>query len=220
MKKLNLLLASVFALLLTGCATNPQHSDYSAYKRLNPKSILVLPPLNDTNDIGATYGVLSTVTAPIAEAGYYVFPVAVVDQTFKENGLQNAGEIHQVPLPKLQQIFGTDAVLYLSIEEYGAVYQVIQSNVIVTVKANLVDAKTGTSLWRGQASASSAEKEGNGGGGLVGILVTAVVKQMIHSVGDAGYPIARITSNRLFSPMSAGGLLYGPRSPLFSTNAK
>ena len=220
MKILQTLFISACALWLGGCATQTQHFDYSAYKQARPKSILVLPPLNNTNDIGATYGVLSTVTAPIAEAGYYVFPVAVVDKTFKENGLQNAGEIHQTPLPKLQQIFGTDAVLYITVDKYGAVYQVLQSNVVVTAEANLVDARTGTSLWKGKASASSAETQGNNGGGLVVLLVTAVIKQMINSVGDSGYPIARLASYRLFSPTSASGLLYGPRSPQYGLDQK
>ncbi len=219
MIKFNALLLSLGMLMLGGCVA-PQHIDYSTYKSLRPKSILVLPPLNNTTDIGATYGVLSTVSAPIAEAGYYVYPVAVVAETFKENGLQNAGEIHQLPLTKLQQIFGTDAVLYITVERYGAVYQIIQSNVVVTVNANLVDAKTGTSLWKGSASASSAEQEGNNGGGLIGLLVTAAIKQMIHSVGDSGYPIARRASDRLFTPTSSSGLLYGPRSPLYGTDQK
>ena len=219
MQKFNLLILSAIFLLLTGCvATQP--IDYSAYKQSNPKSILVLPPLNNTNNIDATYGVLSTLTAPIAEAGYYVFPVAVVDKTFKENGLQNAGEMHQLPLDKLQKIFGADSVLYITVEQYGSIYQIIQSNVVVTVKANLVDARTGVSLWKGESTASSAEQNNNNGGGLVGILVMAVVNQMINSIGDSGYPIARIASNRLLSPHSGRGLLYGPRSPLYGKEIK
>jgi len=213
----------IFALLaattlLTGCATKPA-ADYTAFRQSHPKSILVLPPVNNSTDIHASYSVLSTVTVPLAEAGYYVFPVAVVEQTFKENGLQNPGDISQTPLPKLQQIFGTDAVLYISVEKYGSVYQIIQSNVVVTAKAELVDARTGISLWKGQATASSAEGQNNGGG-LAGILVAAVVKQLINSVGDSGYPIAQMTSFRLLSPTSPNGLLYGPRSPLYGTDKK
>ena len=219
MKKFNVLILALGMLLLGGCVA-PQHFDYTAYKQMNPKSILVLPPLNNSLDIAASYSVLSTVTAPIAEAGYYVYPVAVVAQTFKENGLQNAGEIHQVPLAKLQQIFGTDAVLYITVEKYGAVYQILQSNVIVTVNANLVDAKTGTSLWKGSSTASSAEQQGNSGGGLIGILVTAAIKQMINSVGDSGYPIARVATSRLLTPTAGGGLLHGPRSPLYGVETK
>jgi hypothetical protein len=215
MIKFKLLILSFFV-LLTGCVTAPK-VDYSAFRQSHPKSILVLPPLNNTNDIRASASVLSTVTTPIAEAGYYVFPVAVVDQTFKENGLHNAGEIHQTSLEKLQKIFGADAVLYLTVEKYGAVYRVLLSDVTVTVKGELVDARTGVSLWKGSASASSSENQQNGGG-LVGILVSAAINQMVNSIGDSSYPIARMASNRLFT--SPAGLLYGPRSPLYGTDTK
>lgn len=71
----------------------------------------VLPPLNQDTDIKDTYDCLSTVTRPLAEMGYYVHPVAVVDQFMKENGLPTAGEMHQVPLDKIRDIIGADAVL-------------------------------------------------------------------------------------------------------------
>src|SRR5262249_17607729 len=80
--------------LLTGCAT-PTPYDYTNYREHPPRSILVLPPLNESTAVGATYSYLSTVTRPLAEMGYYVFPVAVVDQFLKENGLPSAGEMHQ-----------------------------------------------------------------------------------------------------------------------------
>jgi len=71
-------------LLSAGCATPAPH-DYTAYKQSRPASILVLPPVNQTTDIKASIGMLSQMTEPLAEAGYYVFPVAVVSETFKHN---------------------------------------------------------------------------------------------------------------------------------------
>lgn len=43
--------------LLVGCAA-PKTVDYSAYKQARPKSILVLPPLNESPDVKATYSML------------------------------------------------------------------------------------------------------------------------------------------------------------------
>lgn len=39
-------------------------------------------------------------TLPLAEAGYYVLPVAMVEETFQQNGLTNANDIRAVSLPK------------------------------------------------------------------------------------------------------------------------
>ena len=202
-------------LALAGCAT-PQSYDYSAFRESKPKSILVLPPQNHTTDIKATKGLYAQVTMPLAESGYYVYPVAVVNETFRQNGVQQPAEIQALPAKKLQQIFGADAALYIDIKEYGTSYLVLSSDTRVTASAKLVDLRTGKLLWEGQATASSQEQEGSGSGGLVGMLVEAVVSQIANSIADKSYDIAGITSNRLLSAGTPNGILYGPRSPNYA----
>jgi hypothetical protein len=65
---------------------------------------------------------------------------------------------------------------------------------------------------------SSDEGGNNSGGGLIGMLITAAVKQIIAASTDAGHPIAGIASNRLLSAGHPAGLLYGPRSPKYGTD--
>lgn len=213
MSTVKLSAALLLTLLLAGCATTQKPMDYSAFKQSNPKSILVLPPTNHTSEVIAPYGVLANVTVPLAEAGYYVFPVALVNETFKNNGLTVAEDIHAVAPKKLNEIFGADAVLYIDIEEYGTSYAVLSSDTVVVVKARLTDSKTNALLWEGKASASSSEQGGGNGGGLVGMLVEAAVKQIMETAMDTGFQIAAIASNRLLSPEMHNGILYGPRSP-------
>ena len=95
---------SLASLALTAaCATMEQH-DYSAYREHMPRSILVLPPLNESVDVNASYVWLSTITNPVAERGYYVFPVAVVDAFMKDNGMPGPDEMHGVSLEKLRAV--------------------------------------------------------------------------------------------------------------------
>ena len=197
-----------FVAILSGCATQKSY-DYSAIRESKPRSIVVLPPLNLSPDIRASYSMLATVTRPLAELGYYVFPVALVDQTFRENGLAEPGEMHNASPAKIAEIFGADAILYIKVNEYGATYRVITSEVIVSASAELIDARTGRSLWTGNAKASNAENKDSGGSGIVGLLVSALIQQMANNIGDPGYQVARTTSYRLFN----AGLLPGPRSP-------
>ncbi|BCG24393.1 lipoprotein [Pseudomonas tohonis] len=213
-----ILACAVLGALISGCAPT-KSVDYSAFKEARPRSILVLPPLNESPDVKATYSMLSQVTYPLAEAGYYVLPVALVDETFRQNGLTAAGDIHQLPPAKLREVFGADAALYVTVSEYGTQYMLISSASIVTASARLVDLKSGTTLWTGSATASSEEGNNGNSGGLVGMLVTAAVKQIINSsMEDASYPIAGMTSARLLSTGRNGGLLYGPRSPKYGTD--
>lgn len=212
------LMAGLLSLAVLGGCVSPKTVDYSAYKQSRPKTILVLPPLNNSPDVKASYSLLSQVTYPLAEAGYYVLPITLVDETFRQNGLTTPADIHQAPANKLQDIFGADAALYITVTDYGTRYMIISSETVVTASAKLVDLKSGTTLWTGSARASSEEGGNNGGGGLIGMLITAAVKQVINSSTDAGHPIAGVTSARLLSAGQPAGLLYGPRSPKYGTD--
>ena len=200
------------ALLLGGCETPRKIYDYTEYKEARPASILVLPPLNSSPDVDATYSMMSVTTAPLAESGYYVFPVTMVAETFKQNGLTSASDIHGVSINKLREIFGADAALYINVKQYGTSYIVISSETRVTAEARLVDLRSGKTLWTGAATASSAEGNNNSGGGVIGLLVKAAIRQIIETVNSQGHVIAARTGARLLTAGAPNGILYGPRS--------
>ncbi|WP_020423711.1 MULTISPECIES: DUF799 domain-containing protein [Cupriavidus] len=208
--------AAAITVLAAGCAAPRKNVDYTAFKSSRPRSIVVLPPLNESPEVKATYSMLSQVTYPLAESGYYVLPVALVDETFKQNGLTTPGDIHQVAPAKLREIFGADAALYITVSKYGTSYMVINSVTAVTASAKLVDLKTGATLWSGSASAT--DDQGNSGGGLIGALVAAAVKQVLNNVTEAGHKVAGVTSTRLLSAGHPGSILFGPRSPRYETD--
>lgn len=207
-----ILVIIVILTTVSACVTLPPAHDYSAFRAADPHSILILTPINDTPEVIAPYSVMTQMAMPIAESGYYVFPVALVDQTFKNNGLTVANDVQAVPVETLYKIFGADAALYLTIENYGTSYVVLSSETLVTVSAQLIDLRTGQLLWQDNASASSAEQRGSNNSGLIGLLVEAAITQIIETVADKGFEIAAITSNRLLSSESHNGLLHGPRS--------
>ena len=160
---------------------------------------------------------LSQVTLPLAESGYYVFPVSLVDETFRQNGLTNPAEMNEVKLQKLREIFGADAALYINIKHYGTTYVVLSSESRVTAEATLVDLRSEQVLWKGSATASSAEGRSSSGG-LVGLLVQAVVSQIVESSTNRSHPIAGVASYRLLTAGMPNGVLYGPRSPKYKTD--
>ena len=215
---LKLWLALSVLALLAACAQPVKHADYTAFKNARPRSILVLPPDNATTDVNASNSMLSQMTMPLAEAGYYVIPVAVMEETFKQNGLTTAGDIQQTSPQKLREIFGADAVVYSKITQFGTQYRVLDSATVVTATAKLVDLKTGDVLWQGAASANSNEGNNSSGGGLIGMLVMAAVKQITNSLTDKSHDIAGITSYRLLHAGPPAGLLYGPHSPKYGTD--
>ena len=179
--------------------------------KAKPASILVLPPLNTSVDVAASAAVLSQATLPLAESGYYVVPVAVMEETFRQNGLTTPDDIHAVPAARLREIFGADAALYMTVKEYGASYKVVSSDVTVSIDATLLDLQRRAGrppdpeARQQQQQRRPDRHAGAGGGGSGGQLV----------VGSS-YGVAGMTSNALLSAGTQGGILYGPRSPRYA----
>ena len=118
----------------------------------------------------------------------------------------------------MHTIFGADAALYLTIERYGVSYRVINSVAEVAISAKLVDLRTGVQLWQGSAVANSAEQNNGHGGGLIGLLVSAAVTQILNNVNDQSHHVAAVAGARLLSGGHPNGLLFGPYHPKFGTD--
>ena len=197
---------SLAVLLGSGCA-NQQRYDYSAIEKSKPRSILVVPPTNDSVEVDAPYIYLSTLSKPLAEKGYYVFPVAVIDQFLRENGLPTPAEMNNVPLDKFAEHIGPDAVLYVNIEDWGQKYQLLSSTTVVRANLKLVDTNNGELLW--ESTAFHQQGSGDGGGGLAGMLAAAVVEQVVGSMVDKTPEVARFANVAAINNRNTG-LPAGP----------
>ncbi|MEZ5964854.1 MAG: DUF799 family lipoprotein [Planctomycetota bacterium] len=200
----------ILAMCSAGCGSPPPH-DYRAYLAHMPRSILVLPPVNDSLEPQAPNAFLASVTRPLAERGYYVFPVAVVEAYMRQNGRPTPADMHAVAPSKLVEVFGADAALYIHIKDWGTSYAVLNSASRVVIDCRLVDLRSEALLWTG--SGMAVENSGNGGS-LVGALASALVNQVAASVHDPCPALARRASSSLFAH-PRHGLLLGWRHPDF-----
>ncbi len=221
MKKSNIL-SAMFSLLsgillLQGCATTTPPFDYGAYMQHMPASILVFPPCNESAEVMAPYIYLSTVTRPLAERGYYVFPVAVIDKLMKENGISSPDEMAQVPIDKINEIIDPDAILYITIKQWGTKYQILNSTIVVHVEGQLVHADTGTVLWQGGQKA--VRNSSNGQNGIIEMLIAALINQIVSTYIDPSREIAQTANNHLFTNPN-NGLLLGKRHNQFEADQR
>ena len=238
-----LAMAAIGVFLLYSCATQPQ-IDYTAFRESRPRSILVMPPVNWSSDAGAATTFLATSTIPLAEAGYYVIPVTLSDQTFKQNGVTVADEAHAIPPGRLREIFGADAALYITVTRYGrsskvvskvvrsesstklfdifitatrynTSFEVVSSGVRAEAFARLVDLRTGQELWSGN---TVVEENINSGGNLAGQMLDAVVGQVVNTLTDRSYDVGKAANNKLLSAGNNGSVLYGPYHSMHKTD--
>ncbi|MGA1932952.1 DUF799 domain-containing protein [Arcobacter sp. YIC-464] len=215
MKNIFITLFSITIMIfLSGCAKNQELYDYSSFTKNKPKSILVVLPTNESLDIKGSSATLANSILPLSEAGYYVFPPALVNETFKHNGVYEAKEIRNVSLEKLKEIFGADSVLYINVKKYGNNYAVLSSKTEIELEAKLVDLHSGKILWNKETK--FIKSSGDSGGGLIGMLVTAVVAQIVNESTDQAYEASMIANNILFRTNCNDCILYGSYSPNFN----
>lgn len=213
MKRINIVFLAFVALFFSACATNQKMYDYSGMLSANPKSVLVLMPTNETTENLASAAVASSIVAPLSEAGYYVFPITLVNDLFKHNGISEPSEIANVSTAKLKEIFNADSALYINVSEYGTTYKLINSVTIVRVQAKLVDLSTSNVIWEG--SGEAVQDSGSNSGGLIGALVSAVISQIANTVSDASYDLSQVAGANLLMLDCNTCILRGPRSPAY-----
>lgn len=213
----NLFLSGLAILMFTGCATR-EHMDYTAFKNADPHSILVAMPSSVSNDVNSGPAVLSSVMLPLSEAGYYVIPVTLANETFKYNGVSDVSEIRGIPREKIKEVFGVDAMMYLTINEYKTHYTLLDSYFQVSVTAELVDVSDGTVLWK---CTSIMNNKSGSSGDLIVDLIAALFKHAINEAAELGYNVSVRNSYMMFTPDNPrifDPILSGPYSPKYRTD--
>ena len=195
------LLWAIVMFFLSGCSFTVKR-DYTAFYAHRPRSIVVVPALNNTKEISAPYAFISTITSPLAELGYYVFPVYLTDGLLSDNGLSEVTEIHQLPPSKFGELFGADAVLFVTIEDWSESYIVINASGTVKMKYELIDTHTGLSLWQREKVAVYSNT------GIIDAAIAAAFSDLETLAKQANYMV--------LSPPT--GLPAGPYNPEYQTD--
>jgi hypothetical protein len=212
------------ALLLCACAAQPPPQagepidPYAAFRESSPRSILVIPPVNQSPDIKAQATFLATSTWPLAESGYYVIPVSLSSQMFRQNGITVAEDAHAIAPSRLREIFGADSALYITITRYGVSYSGISSVVEAAASARLIDLRNGLELWSGKVTVSENSISDSGSLNILDLMITAAFDQIINTLLDKAYDVGREANYRMLSAGRKNGLLYGPYHSKYGTD--
>jgi hypothetical protein len=202
-----LLLAAPAAALLAGCATVPR-KDYSAFRAADPHSILVVPVVNNTVNVEAPGLFLSTLPIPVAERGYYVFPVRMVKRVLEDEGLGDPDQVHAADTARLCNLFGADAVLYVTIETWTAMYMLIDTRTSVEFDYVMKDGKTGNIIWEGHQRVDQSSSDG------ARDPITPLVMAVIAKAYPQYLPLARSANNGVINTPGRG-LPAGPYNPQY-----
>ena len=197
--KRRLLVLGGIIFLLQGCVAQSDYH-YAKFFENHPRSVLVLPPFNESTAVDAPILFNTTVSRPFGEKGYYVFPVFLTKDVLIDMGLSDEGLLKETPLQTFKDVFGADAVLYITVKEWVTTYLAVLSSVTVAANYKLVDTTTEEVLWE---RTERVTKESSGSG--LGALVSAALNAMLTDYR----PLARQINFHVVSKPSAG-LPAGP----------
>jgi hypothetical protein len=195
----------LITLLYSGCAKHVSKiQEFPKMYDQKPRSILILPPMNESTDAEAKDYYMTTVEMPFASMGYYTFPVEMVSDIMKQEGVYDTELLYELPLDKFDEYFGADAVLFTHIKKWDVSYIVISSSLTVSIDANIISTKTGEELWKYTGTVvvdlTASAKTGDA---LVDLVISAVATAINTATAD--YVKHAHTANvRLISSLPVG----------------
>jgi len=189
------------------------YKDYSEDRIAAHRSILVVPPINNTVNVAASGYFLSGITLPLAERGYYIFPVNLVKKVMEEEGMSDAHLVHHANPQTLSEMFGADAILYTTINKWEAKYIALSTVITVDLTYVLKSGQDGSILWKATQAVvyDSNQDVGNSGGGLTGLLISMTINALATKAMEEGkYFLLVRQSNIIATHASAHHLPSGP----------
>lgn len=194
---LSLSLAACAPKCLTKCEAFPKM--YSE----RPLAILILPPINETTAADAKEYYTTTIAEPVSLYGYYVYPLEVVFDILKDEGVYDTETLIRAPPQKFRDYFGADAVMYIWIKRWDTTYVVVAANLTVSVRCVLKSTSSGQTLWEYEGTVVEDTTVRVSGGGLVGLAVQAVATAIQTAMTDY-VPVAKRVNYVVLTSMPYG----------------
>ena len=212
MNKLKVSLVFFIVALITGCAATPGNPNrLNAFHDAAPRSVLVLPPVNETTDVQGTTSVLATLPYYLAEKGYYVFPVNTVKTLLEYEGYYEPAEAHAAAPEQLANLFKADSILYVTIHEWTSQYMLLATTTAVDFEYRIVNA-VGTELWSARQQMTYTPDSSSSGNPLVDLIAMAVTAAVERAAPNY-LPLTRQANSLVF--YGPNGVPPGPYSPAY-----
>lgn len=196
---------------LAACATAPPSKNYAAFRGENPRSILVVPTLNNTINVQAPEFFLSTVSRPFGERGYYIFPAHMVQKLLESNGLSDPGLVHSADPQRIEKLFGCDAILLIDIQQWDSKYVILATQTTVKFDYTLKSCKTSAVLWQDSQAMVYSPQANSSGNPIADLIAQAVVAAL--EKGAPNYMPLTVQANALAAGAPGRGLPAGPYLP-------
>lgn len=201
--------------ILGGCAKQTTKAElFPLMYEQKPRSIVVLPPINESTAADAPMYYSTTVQEPLVFTGYYVLPYEISTEILQHEGITDGAQLYDLPLNMFKEYFGADAVLFTRIKKWDTVYLVLASTLTVEVDCELKSSTSGEKLWNYSGTVVIDLAGGNYGGDPLSLIVKAVVTAVNTAIADY-VPYAKQANYMALSAMP-----FGPYHPKYEQDTE
>lgn len=118
MKKIIPLCISVAIISSCGASKVTRETQYAKMYEEKPITLLIMPPINNTTNVESKEFLYTSISRPLAEAGYYVISPLLAMDVLKAESAYDAELFVDGSLTMFQKFFGADAVIFSEINSW------------------------------------------------------------------------------------------------------
>ncbi|MCR4613526.1 MAG: DUF799 domain-containing protein [Bacteroidaceae bacterium] len=178
------IIIAIVASILTSCATSSVNrgTQYALMYEEKPTSIVVMPPINQTNHVEAKDYFYTTMYVPLCEKGYYVYSPMLTMEMFQTESAYDAELFLEGDLSQFRNVLGADAAMFTIIKSWKR--NNVGGKLTAGVEYILRSTKTGEILYQREGLIKVDTSVNSGGGGLLGLVVNAVATAAATAATD------------------------------------
>jgi hypothetical protein len=193
----------LLALVVVSCGS-PALTKQQTYPNIyseRPLAIAIMPPINNTNNVEAKEFFYTTLSQPLCEKGYYIFPLFLTMEMFKSESAYDSELFINTPVDRFGSILGADAVLFTIINKWEKM--ALSSSIYVEIEYRLKSTRTNEILFERKGNIIYDASAKVNTGGLLGVLVNVATTALTDHI-----KVARVCNSYTLSDIPAG--TYNP----------
>lgn len=192
------------AITLSACGVSkPVTTKATKYPDLyseKPITLLVMPPINKTDNVEAKELLYTSVSYPLIEKGYYVISPLLAMEVFKQESAYDSEVFINGTLEKFGQAFGADAVVFSEIERWEKQGTGIHTDIRYIFRST----HTNKVLFERYCKLYLSFKGNYSGGSFLTNLLVNVATGLVQTAANDHIRAARIANSYIMSDLPVG----------------
>ncbi len=205
MRKFVCIILTTLVLSSCGVSNLTRSSLYPKMYEEKPVTLLVMPPINNTANVEAKELLYTSISRPLAEAGYYVISPSLAMDVLRQESAYDAELFIDRPLRQFHDFFGADAVVFSIIDSWAKQGIGINTKIRYLIKSTLTDEvlfdRTCDLYLDLSVHSSSRDKDGNTS--FLGVLIDLAAGALNTALTDQ-IEAARKANYYIFEDLPVG----------------